>query len=70
MASDPVIKAALDAAFRDAPDTRESGGATYRKDRIGHTLRNGQFPLTQLRRDEFVVAPGIIYRKEARDAHD
>lgn len=60
-------KVDMPAAFRDAPDTRESNGAIYRKDRVGHTERSGHFPMSQLRRDEFVVAPGIIYRKEARN---
>ena len=55
----------LHAAFAAAPDTREKGGVVYRKDRIGFMARDGSFPMDQLRRDEAVIAPGIIYRREA-----
>ena len=59
----------LAAAFDRAPPVREDGGAAYRKHRIATFAKDGSVPLSKLRRDEFVVAPGIIYRKEAaRDA--
>ncbi len=56
----------LNAAFAEAPETQERNGVVYRKDRIGFTARDGSFPMAQLRKDEAVVAPGIIYRKEPK----
>lgn len=37
----------------------------YDYDRVAHTDRDGGTPLSQLRADEFVVAPGLIYRLRA-----
>ncbi len=46
-----------------APDTIVVEGVTYKKDRPASFLPDGGVLLSQLRNDEFVVAPGIIYRE-------
>lgn len=35
----------------------------YRFDRVAYANKRGQVPLAQMRNDEVVITPGLIYRK-------
>jgi hypothetical protein len=48
---------------RDIPEWLDKAGERFGYDRIAMEDRDGTTPLAQLRPDEFVVAPGLIYRR-------
>lgn len=48
---------------RDIPDWLDKAGQRFAYDRPAMQDRDGTTPLAQLRPDEFVVAPGLIYRR-------
>lgn len=48
---------------RDIPEWMDQGGTRYFYDRPALQDSDGTVPLAQLRPDEFVVAPGVIYRR-------
>lgn len=48
---------------RDVPDWIEKDGIRFLYDRIALEDSDGTTPLAQLRSDEFVIAPGLIYRR-------
>lgn len=50
---------------RDIPEWRMSDGQRFEYDRIALEDHDGAVPLSQLRPDEFVMAPGLIYRRTA-----
>jgi hypothetical protein len=41
--------------------TIESGNCTYVFDRIAESV-DGEFPLDQLKKDELLIKPGLVYR--------
>lgn len=47
---------------RDIPEWMDKAGQRFIYDRIAVNDSDGTTPLSQLRPDEFVVAPGLIYR--------
>lgn len=49
-----LIKATIDAPER---------GGRYIFDRVAHEEIDGSVSLAQLRADEFVISPGLIYRR-------
>ena len=56
----PSIGTYLD---RDIPEWFDKAGERFIYDRIAVNDTDGATPLAQLRPDEFVVAPGLIYRR-------
>lgn len=48
---------------RDIPDWFDKAGERFIYDRIAMNDTDGTTSLAQLRPDEFVVAPGLIYRR-------
>jgi hypothetical protein len=48
---------------RDIPEWINSDSGRFNYDRVAMEDRDGSVPLAQLRPDEFVVAPGLIYRR-------
>jgi hypothetical protein len=48
---------------RDIPDWLDKAGQRFAYDRPAMQDRDGTTPLAQLRPDEFVIAPGLIYRR-------
>ena len=44
-------------------ETIESNNGTYVFDRIAENI-DGEFPLSQLNKDELLIRPGLIYRPD------